>query len=781
MEERGAPARCVGAGEDRVLPMKRHPDIAAAITALALLLVLAPGAARGSWLAAADSLYAIAREHHDARDYASAARYYAETVLHIEGGEPAARSPYTQQMLAHARFLMGRCHERLEEWRPAIGAYSASMVELPQVSDLVWLRLAHCHREVGEFDEAVESYRRVVDGERTILYLEAVEALGDCYRDEGNLDVALQWYRVFLSEADGYDDRARGHYKIGLLYKDRGEHAAAEESFADAVDGFPRSRFAYDALKEGRSLSRAFTDRYHQGLTLYNRREYRTATEYFTYYLRHNDEREWAADATYFLGRCHQRRGHFRTAANKYRDAIEMGVEGEYYDLAWRRLAYCLRVVDRLGESLAVYDEYVERHPDREAAAEILWEKARLLEEKQRWSEAAEAFRDLEERYPESGPAPDALFRAGLCLFKLESYGEADAWFADLFLDGEGEEAARALFWAGKSSEALGRLEEAALRYREAGDADRDSFYGRRALDRLAALGAGSDAPRASGPPRASGNPRGRIVGGTGEFHGFAVWLGKWHRELYVPAGRIALREELASRTHYVRGETFLAVRMRDLAEEEFGLLEANLDGDPRFLDILSSLYERAGLHMRAVRLAERILALSPAEGLSDAPIYLRKKICPVHFDDVVLPACAEKGIDPNLFFSLIRQESLFESDAVSWVGARGLSQIMPATGRWIAGKLGVRPYDTRRLLDPATNVRFGTYYLSLQIEEFEGDTMRALAAYNGGPESAKRWWGYGGGRDTDVFVEDIGYEQTADYVRRVYLYAEFYRDAYGE
>lgn len=752
----------------------------AAILGSALLLSLLPSAASASWLATADSLYAIAGARYDARDYAAAARHYAEAVLHIEGRDPAARSPYNQRMLAHARFLMGRCHEHLKEWRPAIGAYSGSMGELVEVSDVVALRLARCYREVGESEQAVAMYRVVVDGERTILHLDAVEALGDCHRDAGNLDMALQWYRVFLSDAEGYNDRARAHYKIGLTYKERGEHGDAKESFAAAVDDFPRSRFAYDALKEARTLSRAFTDRYHQGLVLYNRREYRKAAEYFTYHLRHNENGESEADATYFLGRCHQRQGHFRTAAEKYRDVVDTGVDSENYDLAWQKLAYCLRVIDKMEESLATYDQYVERHPDREGAAEILWEKARLLEERQRWSEAVEAFRELGERYPDDERAPDALFRAGLCLFKLGSYEEADAWFADLFLDGEGEELARALFWAGKSSDELGHPEQAALRYREAGDADGDSFYGRRALARLAALGVDPGGPGAARSTRRKGNHHRRIVGGTGEFHDFAVWLGTWHNEVYMPAGRIALRDGLSLRPSFVRGNTLLAIHMRDLAEGEFAHLEDTLGGDPRLLDILSSLYERAGLNKRAVRLAERILALSPAEGLSDAPIYLRKKICPVHFDDVVLPACAERGIDRSLFFSLIRQESLFEPDAVSWVGARGLSQIMPSTGRQIARELGVRSYNTRQLLDPVTNVRFGTYYLSLQIEDFDGDIIRALAAYNGGPESARRWWGYGGGRDTDVFIEDIGYPQTADYVRRVYLYGEFYRDAYG-
>ena len=101
----------------------------------------------------------------------------------------------------------------------------------------------------------------------------------------------------------------------------------------------------------------------------------------------------------------------------------------------------------------------------------------------------------------------------------------------------------------------------------------------------------------------------------------------------------------------------------------------------------------------------------------------------------------------------------------------------MPATGRWVARRLGHKGFKNSHLFNPETNVRFGTEYLSVQLEEFEGDVVRALAAYNGGPKASERWWGYGGARDSDVFVEDIGYSQTIDYVRRVFLYSEVYRE----
>ena len=751
----------------------------AVLTVSVLVAAAAPGPGRAAELTAVDSLYALAEGAYSTRDFDAAVRYYDEVgarILELDAGEESA---YLSSMRRRARLLAGLSREGAGDWGGALDIYAVSLSELPEMWDAVKMRMARCRSEEGECDIAAVLLREVIDApERTTLYLNAVEQLADMRREAGERDAAIQWYRLLLQEAPGYDDRARAHYKIGLALAGRGDDEAALESFAVAVDEFPRSRYAYDALAGARRTSRAFTDRYHQGLVLYNQRRYREAAEFFVYYLRHNGDGEFRSDASYFLGRSHQRRNSFGSAAGKYEDVIECGPDGEYFDLAWLKLAYCRRALGRIDKSLATYDEYVALHPDRDGVPGALWEKARLLEEKGRWEEAVLTFRELAERCPEAERAPDALFRAGLCLFKLRRYEDADAAFADLFVDRGEAEAARALFWAGKSREAMRQNEEAHARYVEASEMSGDSFYGRRALDRIA-IGRASPASstRSNTPLAEVGLPFSRGE----ELHGFAAWLAEWYDLVYLPGERVALERLLRSDAAFLRADAFLALHMAAAAARELATLEDTFGSDPRMLDLIIDYLETVGLHKRAVRLAERILGMSPAESIRGAPTHLRRKICPEHFSEIVAPACDEYGIDRKLFYSLMRQESLFEQDAVSWVGARGLSQIMPRTGRWIARKLGHRGYQTGDLLDPETNVRFGTYYLSVQLKDHDGDVMRALAAYNGGPDNVERWWGYGGGEDQDVFIEDIGFAQTEDYVRRVYLYAEFYREIYGE
>lgn len=744
-----------------------------------LLCAAACSSARASGISAVDSLYSRAEKSYLAGDFAVAAGRYAETLRLTEGGSVGV-GPYVAERQRRARLLMARSLERSERWEEAILVYRRALEETPLLSDSIAMGMARCHAERNEFEQAVALLRGVVDAEeRTTLYLSAVEQLADVHRIADQHDVAVQWYRVLLKESPGYDDQARAHLKIGLTLADRGDRDAAMSAFARVVNEFPRSRYARDALEEGRGLSRAFTDRYRQGLVLYNCGRYRESAEFFAYYLRHDVDGRFRSQAAYFLGRSHQRIGSYGSAVGDYRDVIASGPQAEYFDLAWSKLAYCLRATGQTEESLRTCDEFAELFPDGDGVAEVLWEKSRLLEEKLLWDDAIEAFVDLASRYPASARAGDALFRAGLCLFKLRRYDEADASFTNLSVGRNGSEAARALFWAGKSREAMGELDAAATRYQEAVAAARDSYYGRRAFAKL-----GVPYPRPALEPATVlpgsggllGQPFRRISG----LQGFAAWLAEWYPQVYLPGERIDLVRMMRADPAFVRADAFMSLHMTKEAERELSLLEDIFGSDPRMLDILIGYYEAMGLNKRAIGMAEWILRLSPADSFGDAPPYLRRKICPAHFAGMVDSECGARAVDPRTFYSLMRQESLFEPDAVSWVGARGLSQIMPETGRWIARKLGERGFRTSDLLDPETNIRFGVYYLSVQLEDFDGDVMRALAAYNGGPENVGRWWDYGGGCDSDVFVEDIGYEQTNDYVRRVYLYGEFYRELEG-
>lgn len=126
------------------------------------------------------------------------------------------------------------------------------------------------------------------------------------------------------------------------------------------------------------------------------------------------------------------------------------------------------------------------------------------------------------------------------------------------------------------------------------------------------------------------------------------------------------------------------------------------------------------------------------------------------------------QGIDLAWVYGIARQESLFMTDARSRSGALGLMQLMPATGKMVARKVGLTISDNQTILDIDTNISLGTTYLRQMLDTFNGNYMLATAAYNAGPGRAKRWAGERTCVDADVWVELIPFSETKTYVRRV-------------
>jgi soluble lytic murein transglycosylase len=160
-------------------------------------------------------------------------------------------------------------------------------------------------------------------------------------------------------------------------------------------------------------------------------------------------------------------------------------------------------------------------------------------------------------------------------------------------------------------------------------------------------------------------------------------------------------------------------------------------------------------------------------------PGALRTYLYPLGYWDAVLPAARAQGIDPLFVLAVIRQESLFDPEAESAAGARGLMQLMPATARRIAAE-GGPPITRGALEEPATNVSLGVRLLARLLAHYEGSKVKALAAYNGGEDAVAKWERRYAGREPDEFVELISYRETRDYVKAVIQHYEIYRQLYA-
>ena len=139
----------------------------------------------------------------------------------------------------------------------------------------------------------------------------------------------------------------------------------------------------------------------------------------------------------------------------------------------------------------------------------------------------------------------------------------------------------------------------------------------------------------------------------------------------------------------------------------------------------------------------------------------------PMPLRETVVRRAGEIRLDPAYVYGLIRQESRFVMDARSHVGASGLMQVMPATAKWTAKKIGLTNFTPDQITDREVNVAIGTGYLKLVLDDFEGSMPMATAAYNAGP-SRPRQWRNGPVLDAAIWAENIPFQETRDYVKKV-------------
>ena len=213
---------------------------------------------------------------------------------------------------------------------------------------------------------------------------------------------------------------------------------------------------------------------------------------------------------------------------------------------------------------------------------------------------------------------------------------------------------------------------------------------------------------------------------------------------------------------------------------EEFKYHQRNRDARRQWWFAISKLDKEQLL--AAAKLAQRwgwdqiaIFTIARAQYWDDVNLRF-----PVTYAQEINRNAHERDLDPAIVYGLIRQESAFYPYAHSPVGARGLMQIMPRTGRQIARELKERWRSASSLFDPDVNLKYGTYYYKQMLDKFDGHFALAAAAYNAGPHRVERWLPDDGPVAADIWIETIPFTETRKYVSLVLSYALIYQQLMG-
>ncbi|HEX5036774.1 MAG TPA: transglycosylase SLT domain-containing protein [bacterium] len=327
--------------------------------------------------------------------------------------------------------------------------------------------------------------------------------------------------------------------------------------------------------------------------------------------------------------------------------------------------------------------------------------------------------------------------RLGWCHFRLEQYAQAVDRYGDAIAQ---EETPRSLYWKGRSLERLGRNDEAEAVFQEVARTYGASYYAIRSVERLGS----------------------RLHGGKTSVE--ATLQSWWSR---ISPG-IAWDDW-----------TMTAEESRDL--------------DRVYELTVLGLLEDAGVELRRAR--QRLHLVLPPDPKKIRRLDDGRFVYAVRnprqedadyripYADHLLTAFKNDpvpGFDPLLLFGMMRQESRFKESIVSPAGAIGLLQIMPATGRKLARDAGWEEYYPEWLYDPFTNIDLAVRYVKKLSGDFEGRWFAVAASYNAGEQVVGEWLKRRKNLLEEEFIEEIPYQETRDYVMKVYTNWKAYQVIYG-
>jgi soluble lytic murein transglycosylase len=234
------------------------------------------------------------------------------------------------------------------------------------------------------------------------------------------------------------------------------------------------------------------------------------------------------------------------------------------------------------------------------------------------------------------------------------------------------------------------------------------------------------------------------------------------------------------SKARIERARMLAGAGLEDWAEVELRYAAQNEDQAPVMAVELASLTSDREGPDQALHYIKRYAPGYLFLPLDSAPFAFWKFAFPIPYRADLERFAKQNGLDPFLMAALIRQESEFNAKIVSPANARGLTQILPSTGRELSRRLKIKSYTTAALFQPAVNLQLGSYYLKNIADGVGGRWEVALAAYNAGLSRAHAWLTWGEFREPAEFIETVPFSETRTYIQTVLRNADVYRRLYG-
>ena len=666
-------------------------------------------------------LYLLGRARDEAGDAAAAAEVYRTFLdLSAPGGEMEEERRAAELRLALALIRAGDRSAGEEQVR-SVASRSGDIAP--------WIALLHADALAATGDtaavrQAIAGHDAGLEGLRAwrsrIL---AAERVGDLARARELARQAGRWATTRATQSEFL-------VREGSILISMGETAAGRALMREAIalgDAGAAARQAANSLRGGQrspedDLSIARVDAA-QGL-------HEQAVDGFRRWL--EEGRGSGAERT----RVHMEHANALFYSNRF-DEVEAAlapISGETSAQFFRA-----RAASHAGDiegAMSLYLSLAERHAGTANGRSALFTAAGIRHDQNDFERARELYRQVVSRYAGSDHMGLAMMRLAGIAFVREEYAEAARiWDDYLRRYPNGSRAAQSMYWSARAREAMGDASPATSLYRSVMQRERDGYYAVLAAERLGE----SFWPL---PMRAS------------------------------PPGDPAADERV---TRWMEGIDLL----RDAGFPEDAAAQADrvvtqAGSDRATLYRLAEALAERGYSRAAIRIGLRL------DGSGQPDRRLLRILYPFPYRALITEEARDRGFDPFVAAALIRQESMFEARITSPAGARGLMQVMPATGARLAAAAGMEDWDAEMLYHPEINVHLGTRYVAQHLEEYDGSLPSVFSAYNAGAHRVEWWSEFAEYEDDLQFTERIPYRETRDYVKILTRNRAIYAGLYG-
>ena len=624
--------------------------------------------------------------------------------------------------------------------------------DFPVLEDYVLLKLGQALGRTGSFHEAALAFEAALGSSvPSALRNDTSYEAGFAWFENGQCQPAIAYLKQATSGEPDSPSAPRALSVVADCSARLQEVTRAQRALGELwrkYPEFPEAQAVDQVVQSGQPgalpWSPSLEDYFQRGQTWYDLARFEAAIRDLQKFLAGQPHRPNYEQGLFRLGMAHVRLKQYPQAAHVFRRLLENPSEYTGKAAVWLAKVYLRR--DQ-GRRLLKFRDSVPPGLSVDEQARIQWLSGVWAEGERAIQQAVRAYEEAYRTADRSKIKRDALWRLGWLHYQQGGWEDAVEAFDSLAETGPGHHwQNRAHYWKARALERMDRVDEAQTVYGQVAVEWPMTYYGQLSGSRLR-----DPLPEGRQPRENRTNP---VMNGPAS----SAFRINPHFRKATELSKLGLHQEaleellVVKRQYHDQPQTLYALARHML---ELGDFEAPI--------VIAKRYFREPLERR------RISFDSPLWRMAYPTGYMPQ-----------IRRYAASHVDPFLVAGIIREESLYNPKALSSVGAMGLMQLMPETANRIARRLGLVPVDREDLLQGEVNVRLGTAYVGHLLREYQGNLIRAVAAYNAGPAAVKRWIAKFGGRDSDEFVELISYRETRRYVKRVLTSYRIYQTLYS-